>query len=102
MPDQQGCVCAQVLEIAIRDSQITGRAAVGVVRVPLRRLPTGGQQNMWLPVQPSASGAKVTPGYLTYTVSCLMFQLKHTVTLLAYRLAKAGTIWRQLITFVCA
>ena len=49
----------QVLEIAIRDSRMTGRAAVGVVRVPLRQLPMGGQQNMWLPVQPSASGAKV-------------------------------------------
>ena len=50
-----------MLEIAIRDSQMTGRAAVGVVRVPLRQLPMGGQQNMWLPVQPSASGAKVSP-----------------------------------------
>lgn len=50
----------QVLEIAIRDSRMTGRAAVGVVRVPLRQLPLGGQQNMWLPVQPSASGAQVS------------------------------------------
>lgn len=50
----------QVLEIAIRDSQMTGRAAVGVVRLPLRQLSMGGQQNMWLPVQPSAAGAKVS------------------------------------------
>lgn len=52
-------VLMQVLEIAIRDSRMTGRAAVGVVRVPLRQLPTGAQRDMWLPVQPSASGAKV-------------------------------------------
>lgn len=50
----------QVLEIAIRDSQMTGRAAVGVVRVPLRQLSMGGQQSMWLPVQPAASRAKVS------------------------------------------
>ena len=53
------CCCAKVLEIAIRDSHLTGRAGVGVVRVPLRQLPMGGQQNMWLPVQPSTSGMKV-------------------------------------------
>ena len=52
-------VMIQVLEIAIRDSHMTGRAGVGVVRVPLRSLPLGGQQDMWLPVQPSASGIKV-------------------------------------------
>ena len=49
----------QVLEIAIRDSRITGRAGVGVVRIPLKQLSVGGQQNVWLPVQASAAGLKV-------------------------------------------
>eukprot|EP00891_Asterochloris_glomerata_P002707 jgi/Astpho2/2707/Aster-00893 len=39
-----------VLEIAIKDSRITGRSSVGVVRVPLRSLPEGGRLNAWLPV----------------------------------------------------
>ena len=62
----------QVLEIAIRDSRMTGRAAVGVVRLPLSQLPMGGQRNMWLPVQPSASGAKVTPHSLTWIQTNLL------------------------------
>ena len=49
----------QVLEIAVRDSRITGRAGVGTVRIPLQRVPLGAQQNVWLPVQAPAAALKV-------------------------------------------
>ena len=38
---------------------MTGRAAVGLVRIPLSQLPLGGQQKLWLPVQASSAGYKV-------------------------------------------
>lgn len=53
------CHVVQELEIAVRDSHMTGRAAVGLVRIPLCQLPLGGQQKLWLPVQASAAGLKV-------------------------------------------
>ena len=51
----------QVLEIAIKDSRITGRSSVGVVRVPLRSLPEGGRLNAWLPVVGNHARGGVSP-----------------------------------------
>ena len=51
----------QVLEIAIKDSRITGRSSVGVVRVPLGSLPEGGRLNAWLPVVGNHARGGVSP-----------------------------------------
>ena len=40
-----------MLEIAVQDSQLTGRPAVGRVSVPLSRIPEDGRMTAWLPVQ---------------------------------------------------
>ncbi|DBA90515.1 TPA: hypothetical protein ACH3X1_003774 [Trebouxia sp. C0004] len=82
----------QVLEIAIRDSHLTGRAGVGVVRVPLQQLPLGGQQNMWLPVQPSASGIKAS-GDLHLEVTYKPFEDDDTDS--GYREAEAYALLLQ-------
>ncbi|KAL0042532.1 hypothetical protein WJX79_002601 [Trebouxia sp. C0005] len=82
----------QVLEIAIRDSHLTGRAGVGVVRVPLRQLPLGGQQDMWLPVQPSASGIKAS-GDLHLEVTYKPFEDDDTDS--GYREAEAYALLLQ-------
>ncbi|KAK9809249.1 hypothetical protein WJX72_012084 [[Myrmecia] bisecta] len=42
----------QVLEISVRDSHLTGRPAVGIVKVPLSRMPADGKLTAWLPVMP--------------------------------------------------
>ena len=46
-----GTGVGQVLEIAVQDSQLTGRPAVGRVSVPLSRIPEDGRMTAWLPVQ---------------------------------------------------
>ena len=40
-----------MLEISVEDSQITGRPEVGLLDVPLSRIPKDGRMTAWLPLQ---------------------------------------------------
>ena len=61
----------QVLEIAIKDSRITGRSSVGLVQVPLRSLPEGGRLNAWLPVVGNHARGGVSPALPTRPATVL-------------------------------
>ncbi|KAK9822688.1 hypothetical protein WJX81_000906 [Elliptochloris bilobata] len=49
---------SQVLTISVHDSRITGRPDLGIVRLPLSRMPSDGRMSAWLPVQSSAAGRR--------------------------------------------
>ena len=43
-----------MFEVHVRDSQVTGRSAVGSATLPLSCLPLkGGKASLWLPLRPS-------------------------------------------------
>lgn len=73
----------QVLEIAIKDSRITGRSSVGVVRVPLRSLPEGGRLNAWLPVVGNHARGGVSPMLPACPASVLLPSCVFSKTLVA-------------------
>lgn len=68
----------QVLEILIKDSQVTGRPNVGRIALPLSRVSAAGMHATWVPLEPVNPGQK-PEGWLRLEVGSLelFIALKH-------------------------